>query len=205
MRGWKRRAPGRPTLRRSRRLHRRADQRFSRYRQCRRAALYPASRRPAGFLTCSMTRRSPSRISPATGSTSRSAISPKTQGLSVPDRLCAPAARQNLGRGARRRRRCRAYGKLMPKGYKARPEQAILFTVSAWDANCPQHIPQRFEAARYRARPAHRRTRSRTRPIARTGIVETLGDICEFGTDQRPWLCSGDEQRGNQAMSPSGH
>ncbi|TIW14489.1 MAG: pyridoxamine 5'-phosphate oxidase, partial [Mesorhizobium sp.] len=26
-------------------------------------------------------------------------------------------------------------------------EQAILFTVTAWDANCPQHIPQRFEAA----------------------------------------------------------
>jgi predicted pyridoxine 5'-phosphate oxidase superfamily flavin-nucleotide-binding protein len=37
--------------------------------------------------------------------------------------------------------------KLMPEGYKARPEQAILFTVWAWDANCPQHIPQRFEAA----------------------------------------------------------
>jgi len=37
--------------------------------------------------------------------------------------------------------------KLMPNGYKARPEQVILFTVSAWDANCPQHIPQRFEAA----------------------------------------------------------
>ena len=37
--------------------------------------------------------------------------------------------------------------KLMPASYKARPEQAILFTVSAWDANCPQHIPQRFEAA----------------------------------------------------------
>jgi len=36
--------------------------------------------------------------------------------------------------------------KLMPEGYKARPEQAILFTVSAWDANCPQHIPQRFAA-----------------------------------------------------------
>jgi uncharacterized protein len=36
---------------------------------------------------------------------------------------------------------------LMPKSYKARPEQVILFTVSAWDANCPQHIPQRFEAA----------------------------------------------------------
>jgi predicted pyridoxine 5'-phosphate oxidase superfamily flavin-nucleotide-binding protein len=38
-------------------------------------------------------------------------------------------------------------GRLMPCGYKARPEQAILFTVSAWDSNCPQHIPQRFEAA----------------------------------------------------------
>src|SRR5262247_2518652 len=38
-------------------------------------------------------------------------------------------------------------GKLMPEGYKARPEQVILFTVSAWDTNCPQHIPQRFDAA----------------------------------------------------------
>jgi predicted pyridoxine 5'-phosphate oxidase superfamily flavin-nucleotide-binding protein len=37
--------------------------------------------------------------------------------------------------------------RLMPANYKARPEQAILFTVTAWDANCPQHIPQRFEAA----------------------------------------------------------
>ena len=36
---------------------------------------------------------------------------------------------------------------LMPEGYAARPEQAILFTVSAWNANCPQHIPLRFEAA----------------------------------------------------------
>jgi predicted pyridoxine 5'-phosphate oxidase superfamily flavin-nucleotide-binding protein len=36
---------------------------------------------------------------------------------------------------------------LMPEGYKARPEQVILFSVAAWDSNCPQHIPQRFEAA----------------------------------------------------------
>jgi predicted pyridoxine 5'-phosphate oxidase superfamily flavin-nucleotide-binding protein len=36
---------------------------------------------------------------------------------------------------------------LMPKDYKARPEQVIVFTVTAWDSNCPQHIPQRFEAA----------------------------------------------------------
>ena len=37
--------------------------------------------------------------------------------------------------------------KLMPEGYKARPEHVILFTVRAWDANCPQHIPQRIEVA----------------------------------------------------------
>jgi predicted pyridoxine 5'-phosphate oxidase superfamily flavin-nucleotide-binding protein len=36
---------------------------------------------------------------------------------------------------------------LMPKGYKARPEQVILFTIAAWDTNCPQHIPQKFDAA----------------------------------------------------------
>jgi predicted pyridoxine 5'-phosphate oxidase superfamily flavin-nucleotide-binding protein len=36
---------------------------------------------------------------------------------------------------------------LMPQGYKARPEQVILFTIKAWDTNCPQHIPQKFDAA----------------------------------------------------------
>ncbi len=29
----------------------------------------------------------------------------------------------------------------------AKPEQTILFTVAAWDTNCPQHIPQKFDAA----------------------------------------------------------
>jgi hypothetical protein len=37
--------------------------------------------------------------------------------------------------------------RLMPVDYRARPEQVLLFTVTAWDVNCPQHIPQRFEAA----------------------------------------------------------
>jgi len=36
---------------------------------------------------------------------------------------------------------------LMPGGYKARPEQVILFKIAAWDTNCPQHIPQKFDAA----------------------------------------------------------
>jgi uncharacterized protein len=35
---------------------------------------------------------------------------------------------------------------LMPHAYKARPEQVIVFKVSAWDTNCPQHIPQKFDA-----------------------------------------------------------
>ena len=37
--------------------------------------------------------------------------------------------------------------RLWPQGYAARPEQAILFHVEAWDSNCPQHIPQLFPAA----------------------------------------------------------
>ena len=36
---------------------------------------------------------------------------------------------------------------LMPQGYRARPEQVILSKVAAWDTNCPQHIPQKFDAA----------------------------------------------------------
>jgi predicted pyridoxine 5'-phosphate oxidase superfamily flavin-nucleotide-binding protein len=37
--------------------------------------------------------------------------------------------------------------RLLPKGYDAHPLQAILFTLEAWDINCPQHIPQKFDAA----------------------------------------------------------
>jgi len=37
--------------------------------------------------------------------------------------------------------------RLMPAGYRARPERALVFHVQAWDANCPQHIPLRIEAS----------------------------------------------------------
>ena len=37
--------------------------------------------------------------------------------------------------------------RLMPEGYRARAEQVILFQVTAWDMNCPQHIPQKLDAA----------------------------------------------------------
>lgn len=40
---------------------------------------------------------------------------------------------------------------LFPEGYNARVEQVILFTVIAWDANCPQHIPQLIDVETIRA------------------------------------------------------
>jgi predicted pyridoxine 5'-phosphate oxidase superfamily flavin-nucleotide-binding protein len=48
---------------------------------------------------------------------------------------------------------------LMPQGYRARGEQVILFKVAAWDTNCPQHIPQKFDAADVAAALAARDTR----------------------------------------------
>ncbi len=36
---------------------------------------------------------------------------------------------------------------LFDEGYKAKPERALLFTIEAWDVNCPQHIVTRFTEA----------------------------------------------------------
>ena len=37
--------------------------------------------------------------------------------------------------------------RLADPAYDAKPERAILFTVEAWDVNCPQHIVPRYDAA----------------------------------------------------------
>jgi predicted pyridoxine 5'-phosphate oxidase superfamily flavin-nucleotide-binding protein len=37
--------------------------------------------------------------------------------------------------------------RLADRAYPGLPERAIVFTIEAWDTNCPQHIPQRFDAA----------------------------------------------------------
>jgi predicted pyridoxine 5'-phosphate oxidase superfamily flavin-nucleotide-binding protein len=37
--------------------------------------------------------------------------------------------------------------RLMPDGYRATAEQAVIFTVEAWDVNCPQHIPRKLDEA----------------------------------------------------------
>jgi hypothetical protein len=67
---------------------------------------------------------------------------------------------------------------LMPEGYGARPEQAILLTASAWDANCPQHIPQRFEAADVAAA-----LEERDRRIA--DLTKRVKDLESAGESQR--------------------
>lgn len=33
---------------------------------------------------------------------------------------------------------------LVDPDYKAKPEQAVVFTIEAWDVNCPQHITPRY-------------------------------------------------------------
>ena len=49
--------------------------------------------------------------------------------------------------------------KLAPAGYDAHAERAFVIRVAAWDENCPQHIPQRFEAADVAAALAERDAR----------------------------------------------
>lgn len=71
-----------------------------------------------------------------------------TGNLSENDRVCL------LLMDYARRRRVKIWGtaravpatpelleKLGTPGYRGRPEQVILVRVTAWDANCPQHIP----------------------------------------------------------------
>jgi predicted pyridoxine 5'-phosphate oxidase superfamily flavin-nucleotide-binding protein len=78
--------------------------------------------------------------------------------------------------------------RLMPPSYRARPEQVILFTVSAWDSNCSQHIPQRFEAADVAAAIAKREAR----------IAELEEEVTRLR--QRGALVSGNEE----VLSPEG-
>ena len=42
--------------------------------------------------------------------------------------------------------------RLMPEGYRARPERALIFHLDAWEASCSQHISLRIDAAATRQR-----------------------------------------------------
>ena len=68
--------------------------------------------------------------------------------------------------------------RLMPNGYRARPEQVIVFTVSAWSANCSQHIPQRLEAAEVAAALAER--------DRRIEMLEAKLKLSEINREGRP-------------------
>jgi hypothetical protein len=48
---------------------------------------------------------------------------------------------------------------LFDAGYKARSERALLFTVDAWDVNCPAHITPRFSESEVAAAVAELRRR----------------------------------------------
>ena len=126
----------------------RREQSLFRNRLRRRPALYPASRRTEGLhqdsrqehdCLCRLQRQ------PAVHHARQSVG--ESQGLYLHHGLCPPPQGEALGRSAGHRRRPALLQSLMPKGYRARPEQAILFRIAAWDTNCPQHIPQKFDAA----------------------------------------------------------
>jgi hypothetical protein len=67
---------------------------------------------------------------------------------------------------------------LMPQGYRARPEQVILFKVSVWDTNCPQHIPQKFDADEVAAALASRDAR----------IAELEAELAALKGEAKPQL-----------------
>lgn len=66
--------------------------------------------------------------------------------------------------------------RLMPEGYRARPEQVILFEIEAWDMNCPQHIPQKFDAADVAAALADRDARIAELEAKLETLERRLGD-----------------------------
>jgi len=68
--------------------------------------------------------------------------------------------------------------RLMPSGYRARPEQAIVLAVSAWSANCSQHIPQRLDAAEVAAALAER--------DRRIEMLEAKLELSEINREGRP-------------------
>ena len=64
--------------------------------------------------------------------------------------------------------------RLMPAGYRAKAVQAILFTVDTWDTNCPQHIPQKFDAAEMGAAMAGRDARIAALEAENTSLRQQL-------------------------------
>jgi predicted pyridoxine 5'-phosphate oxidase superfamily flavin-nucleotide-binding protein len=73
--------------------------------------------------------------------------------------------------------------KLLPEGYDAQPQQAILFTIEAWDVNCPQHIPQKFDAADVAAAVAKLERRISELEIENARLRESLARMTRVKTE----------------------
>jgi len=65
---------------------------------------------------------------------------------------------------------------LMPAGYRAQGEQALLFEIEAWDVNCPQHIPQKIDVAEFAEALAHRDARIAKLEAELAAIKSGLGE-----------------------------
>ena len=67
--------------------------------------------------------------------------------------------------------------RLIPAGYQARAEQAIIFEVEAWDINCPQHIPQKIDLADVSATVARLEARIAGLEAEKTNLLSKLKRI----------------------------
>jgi len=65
---------------------------------------------------------------------------------------------------------------LMPPGYRAQGEQALLFEIEAWDINCPQHIPRKIDEADVAAALAIRDARIAELEAERAALKTRLGE-----------------------------
>jgi predicted pyridoxine 5'-phosphate oxidase superfamily flavin-nucleotide-binding protein len=65
---------------------------------------------------------------------------------------------------------------LMPPGYRAQGEQALLFEIEAWDINCPQHIPRKIDEADVAAALAIRDARIAELEAERAALRTRLGE-----------------------------
>lgn len=65
---------------------------------------------------------------------------------------------------------------LMPQGYRAKGEQAVVFEIAAWDVNCPQHIPQKINASDVRTELARLEARIADLELENAALKAQAGD-----------------------------
>lgn len=74
--------------------------------------------------------------------------------------------------------------RLFPEGYDAEAEQAILFTVETWNANCPRHIPQKFDAGDVAAELAILEARVKVLEAENVALKRRLESPTDAGPDR---------------------